>query len=223
MKNFGDPPFPEDLARQAAVELEAAGIKDKHITMKRKPYTADQYTVLAKVDGWRFTRGWYYWVCKAPEGKGLRTKEALALNKHLYSEVRIDGFAGGVPNEFLARHMGDSYGLDGRTVDTYHVDTAAGLAAFVEAIKGTPEKTREALLVKIEKFNDQLTEVCERWAGSAEISEYMVEQHDMAYYDFEDADASGALFETLYLTPYSSERTLRENRDTLLDFLVEYH
>ena len=74
-----------------------------------------------------FTRGWAYWVVHL--SSPVTQSDALDLNTIWSEEVRVDGYAGGTePSE------------DG--VTTYHVDTPAGLEAFVRflaRVNGSPK------------------------------------------------------------------------------------
>lgn len=111
-------------------ELNAAGIAILPENSKGEvPYTV--VGVLTSKDCvWKFTRAWYYWVARAPEGKGLRKEFAEKLNAKFGRDVRVSGYAGGVDVSFA-----------GDVVDLYHVDTVEGLTELVHAIQ---EQSRSA-------------------------------------------------------------------------------
>jgi len=84
--------------------------------------------------GWKFTRGWRYWIA---EGSGLPMDLAEELHSTHGQFVRVDGHAG-------APHPRD-WGK-GFSIGTYHVDTHEGLKALAETIR------------KVKKENDRICE-----------------------------------------------------------------
>lgn len=147
--NLGDPPFGGDAMRAALAELSAAGLprgSASFTTREIEVYKPDSeaaqlasagismpsasarsekmwievHDVTAAAYGWRLRRCWYYWSC-ATYDHPLPLAVAARLNADCGSVVRVDGYAGGrSPRE---------------DVDSYHVDTPAGLAALVAALK----------------------------------------------------------------------------------------
>ena len=79
------------------------------------------YTMEAKALGWNFHRAWYYWSCHVDNGKKIPTKIAKTFNETWGEQVRVNGYAGGTDVK--------------RPVDGYHIDTAAGLQAFVDMLR----------------------------------------------------------------------------------------
>lgn len=155
--NLGDPPFPSERKDIALAELLEAGLprgSSSFTTKEIEIYKPDSeagklarsgisfpgacarsetmwitvHGVEAAAFGWKFRRAWYYWVVSTerhPVPLALATK----LNDQHGAYVRTDGYAGGkIPK-------GD--------VDSYHVDTPAGLKVLVEVLKQEHDR-REA-------------------------------------------------------------------------------
>ena len=99
-----------------AKELLEAGI---HMETILKTNTEVPYTVVGVYGGWTFTRAWTYWVAEYKHG--LNPVVANLINKRWRNTIRVDGFAGGKD-------------VDNEPVKDYHIDTQAGLNAFVKAI-----------------------------------------------------------------------------------------
>lgn len=89
----------------------------------------------AHVLDWSFSRLWYYWAASTGREcncskctwhlkarRPIPLEEAKAFNKQWFSEVRVQGYAGGTYPE--------------QDVDCYHIDTVEGLRAFVELLAG---------------------------------------------------------------------------------------
>ncbi len=112
-------------------ELQQAGLVPMTITQSHNGEVP--YTLYSEFGPWTFVRFWYYWVAKAPEGAGLPIKAAERLNDLYGTEARAVGFAGGLPNDELRKPCWMSRN---DTIDLYHIDSAEGLKAFVQTIKG---------------------------------------------------------------------------------------
>jgi hypothetical protein len=157
---LGDAPFPEGCKNEAVAELRAAGFPrgSETLTMREKQVYkegsdpdkmarcgihmpgmakpddiewASLYSVKAELYGWKFSRAWYYWVCRSDWGSEYDIPETVAeeLNKEFRREIRVTGYAGGT----------DVRG----PVDSYHVDTPRGLAKLIEILKERKEAIRE--------------------------------------------------------------------------------
>ena len=100
-------------------ELEKAGID---VVESKTPQRGEvPATISGKLKGWEFTRAWYYWIAS---GEKIPESLAIALNDKFGKEVRIYGYAGGLPS---SRAIG---GVDG-----YHIDTQDGLNALANIIR----------------------------------------------------------------------------------------
>ena len=146
---IGDPPFRAEGRDQALAELKAAGFTDA-ITVKEETREemvqgtpaqhlasrgvyipalvnatpkeiVTRYHVVAKGWGWTFHRAWYYWCAEADDGRAIPEKQAQDLNAAWSNEIRVRGYAGGTNVD--------------RPIDSYHVDTPAGLKTLVELLK----------------------------------------------------------------------------------------
>jgi hypothetical protein len=100
----------------ARAELIAAGINIVDVPRYGEP----QITVEGKLRGWTFRRAWYYWMAKGP---AIPVDVARPFNEKRGSVVRVDGFAGGTDVAV--------------PVDSYHIDSQAGLDAFAELLRST--------------------------------------------------------------------------------------
>lgn len=132
----GDHEDTDDILRS---ELKAAGIQTlQEAEGKPQEYLADllreqsgevKTSVLGALHGWTFKRAWYYWTAKGP-GLDVDTAEALHATHGLV--VRVDGHAGAPnPREWFK----------GLACSCYHVDSAEGLKALADAIKGVVAKS----------------------------------------------------------------------------------
>jgi hypothetical protein len=72
---------------------------------------------------WSFRRAWRYWVAKGP---GIPPDTAEAFHQTWGQEVRVDGHCG-CPSPLEM--------FEGFAVGHYHIDTQAGLNAFVALLK----------------------------------------------------------------------------------------
>jgi len=68
---------------------------------------------------WKFERRWYYYVA---EGAGIPPEFAIPFDKEWGRQVRVHGDCGCRGAEF----WGEGFGID-----MYHIDTPAGLKAFI--------------------------------------------------------------------------------------------
>lgn len=171
--SLGDPPFPAECRDVAVAELRAAGIPrgaEKvtacEVEVLAKGSDAERlasagvcipsavaaapkewvtvYRISAEAFGWNFSRAWYYWVAKTSD-EPVSKADAAALHERFGQEVRVYGSCA-CPEPV-------------RDVDSYHIDTPAGLAAFVEVIRRSHEArelAREAELDRKYGRADQL-------------------------------------------------------------------
>ena len=102
------------------IELWLAGIP----SVKVEPTGEVLTSVKGVLNGWTFTRQWYYWVADAlEEGDMIPTGMAEFFNQRWKTEVRIDGCCGGKEIPATRGSVGE-----------YHIDTQAGLCAFAEML-----------------------------------------------------------------------------------------
>ncbi len=148
---LGDPPFRADRKDVAVAELHAAGITETTLISREievyvegspaaearrsgiwYPGLHEQsnteritvYEVTGRFLGWTFSRAWYYWICQTKyQGSVIRVDAARAFNATWRTEVRAYGY-------------GHGRNIDWGPVDGYHIDTPAGLKAFVELLRG---------------------------------------------------------------------------------------
>ncbi len=112
-------------------ELERAGIEGIKMPWARKAEVASHY--IGHLNGWEFTRAWYYWTAKA-EGNLLLFKHADPLHGEHGEEVRVDGHCGcPSPREWCKAPWRIGVSL-------YHVDSQEALNALAEAIKRQGEE-----------------------------------------------------------------------------------
>jgi len=100
-----------------------------------------QYTLVGKLNGWIFTRAWYYW-CASTEGEGIPLETALEMHNKKYPDEMFDHY-----HEYriygnsirVEGHCGcpspDEYCKGQSSVTLYHIDTQEGLNEFVRVIK----------------------------------------------------------------------------------------
>jgi hypothetical protein len=108
-------------------ELAEAGIEP--VGVSRRISNGSYKEVPTVLDGqsnyWEFQRAWYYWI--ATGRPGIPFEVAEEFWKEWGTQARAYGHcACPAPSEFSP----------GRPVDSYHIDTAEGLAAFVRLIAG---------------------------------------------------------------------------------------
>ena len=79
--------------------------------------------IIGSVEGWNFTRAWYYWAAKGP---GIALEDATELHETHGQEVRVDGHCGcPSPKEWNKNFA----------TGMYHVDTQEGLNALAAMIR----------------------------------------------------------------------------------------
>ncbi|BAW19105.1 hypothetical protein [Ralstonia phage RP31] len=136
----GDHADTDDILR---AELKAAGIPTLQEDAGQPPeWLADMLrrqsgevktSVLGVLHGWKFTRGWYYWMV---EGPGLDVDTAEALHATHGRVVRVAGHCGcPSPREWFK----------GFACGSYHVDTPDGLKALADVIKEVFNKSAAIL------------------------------------------------------------------------------
>lgn len=107
-------------------ELRAAGIEpSQRLETLRGRIGCEIETVsLGAIGAWHFVRYWRYWVAKGP---GIPPEDAMRLWEQCGGHCRVDGHGlGPSPLEWFK----------GFGVGCYHVDTAEGLKALADTIKG---------------------------------------------------------------------------------------
>jgi len=163
---------------QIRIELQRARLEIVSVDRKGREVST---TIAGKLGAWTFWRAWYYWVAKAPDGKGI----PIELARQLYADpigktdVRVGGHcAGPSPDEYGATYLdadgkllvreaereqmerfikkgfirtdameGHTYTANPKmdahraTVDSYHIDSEAGLRLFVDALRAQMEHT----------------------------------------------------------------------------------
>src|ERR1035437_1869229 len=72
---------------------------------------------------WKFERAWYYW---RASGAGIPPEFAIPFDKEWGKEVRVNG-------DCVCR--GAEFWGEGFGIDSYHIDTPRGLAAFIQLLK----------------------------------------------------------------------------------------
>jgi hypothetical protein len=103
----------------ARAELAAAGID----IIDGPVYGECKVFVFGLVGRWLITRSWYYWVAQAAEGHELPSRAAEDFDRSWGSQVRAHGYGGG-----------GALGIRD-TVDSFHIDSQAGLEAFAAFIR----------------------------------------------------------------------------------------
>ena len=136
----GDHQDTDDILR---AELKAAGIQTLQEYSNKPPeYLAEMLrgssgevktSVIGLLHGWEFTRNWYYWVAKGP---GIDVDTAEELHARFGNEVRVNGDAG-------CQNPREAF--KGLACGFYHVDSAEGLKALADTIKGLVEKSNAKL------------------------------------------------------------------------------
>jgi hypothetical protein len=115
----------KDCDEQVVKELNLASIS---IHRFYEPLNNEVPTrIMGYLGAWTFTRAWYYWVAEAPFAHGVPKHIAIEFNKKWFSDVRVDGFAGGKEVDTSQAYR--------PTVESYHIDTQEGLNAFADMIK----------------------------------------------------------------------------------------
>jgi len=170
---LGDPPFPEEYKNIAIAELHAVELPRDSITVttcEREIFKQDSeahklacmgitipgiakpedtewvqlHRVTAHYLGWNFTRAWYYWIVYVDEKDyAIPKRVAKDFNNNFGNEVRVAGFAGGQDVQ--------------EDVESYHIDTPRGLAAFMPLIKKRVEEVehmRHSFVHKMLKKNN---------------------------------------------------------------------
>lgn len=124
-------------------ELKAAGIPTLQESDGKPPEFMAEFlrrtsgevktSVQGYLHGWQFKRAWYYWTA---EGPGIDVETAEALHAAHGKEVRVAGHCGcPSPREWFK----------GLACGSYHVDSAEGLKALADTIKGLVEKSAAKL------------------------------------------------------------------------------
>lgn len=113
----------DDVIRE---ELLAADIRVVPVKRRRSEVP---YTLTGALYGWTFRRQWYYWVAETREGYGIPRAEAEALNARWFDVVRVAGMGSGAQVEKWLRRG---------TINSYHIDTPAGLRAFAKLLRTGP-------------------------------------------------------------------------------------
>lgn len=88
-------------------------------------YGETKSSVIGTLDGWVFTRAWYYWIAQT-SGKTLAYTAANRLNVDWGDQVRAYGFGGGTS-------------LAAKLPESYHIDTQEGLSALAAAIRSSKD------------------------------------------------------------------------------------
>ena len=126
MKNLaGDKACDTDILE----ELKEAGIP---AIEEGARYFEVPYHYVGRLGNWTFRRAWYFWMVDAENGKGLSEEVAEELNLSHMREVRVAGFSGGALVEDWLSKQG--------TIDSYHIDTQAGLNAFAAVLTADTEQ-----------------------------------------------------------------------------------
>ena len=112
--------------KQIREELTQAGIPIKSERGKSEV----PYTLIGNLNGWIFTRAWYYWVARGP---GIPFEKAKILFDEFGKDVRSNGHCLSVdypPYGFVTQ-------VDERAggVCAYHIDTQKGLNALAAVIE----------------------------------------------------------------------------------------
>lgn len=113
---------------EIAWELRMADIP---VTEVQREQTEVPYSLIGELKNWKFTRAWYYWVARAPEGQGIPQDVAEKLNAVIGRRLRVEGFAGGDEVKRWLSPQG--------TIDLYHIDSLEALMLLAQTIsRGLP-------------------------------------------------------------------------------------
>lgn len=169
-------PFPNKAGDHAdtddilTAELKAAGIRpwngepinDHFKELFRQNSGEVKTSVVGFLHGWEFNRAWYYWMAKGP---GIDVDTAEALHKDFGREVRVAGH-GGAPSP--REHF------KGLACGSYHVDSAEGLKALADCIRGLVAKSlafeqthKNQLLLPQQKISDSLKQEDAEWVSES--------------------------------------------------------
>ena len=89
--------------------------------------------IVGMLDGWNFTRNWYYWVAVAKD-TCLKFEYADKLQELFGGECRVAGYADGIkPREWY----NEKWNIG---VTMYHVDSQTGLVALAAMIRKQTEE-----------------------------------------------------------------------------------
>ncbi len=112
----------EEANRSVERELRHAMIEIVDIDPGRSEVRA---TKGGRLGLWTFRRAWYYWTVSGPTPMDVALK--LYTDPLGRDDVRTEGFAGNIdPAEYCAGQA---------TVDSYHIDSVAGLRLFADAVR----------------------------------------------------------------------------------------
>jgi hypothetical protein len=124
-------------------ELTQAGIPIRSFDQPRRSEVPA--TLYGELDGFVFTRAWYYWVV---EGRFTPLATAEELYRTARTTIRVVGHAGSPPPSEWADPYGDEpYLCDDETgncrpnpeaprgIRCYHIDSQAGLNLFVRTLR----------------------------------------------------------------------------------------
>jgi cephalosporin-C deacetylase-like acetyl esterase len=103
-------------------ELLAAGIEH----LQGPVYGECHVFIFGLVGRWLLTRSWCYWVARVVEGHELAVEAVEAFDAVWGEQVRAHGYDGGG-----ALHIRPQ-------VESFHIDTPEGLAAFASFIREVP-------------------------------------------------------------------------------------
>lgn len=141
----------EQATHQCRRELASAGIVDVAIAVDGN--TEVPSAVIGILNGWTFTRAWYYWVAKT-DTHPLTREAARELHAAHGKTARVDGHCGcPSPDEWWSESWNQP--------DHYHIDSSEGLRALAQAIKDHarpwPRAARLAEAVAIENAAAEVT------------------------------------------------------------------
>ena len=112
-----------EVQETVRAELTEAGVKIEEHEFLLDSCGEVPTSIMGVACHWSFRRAWYYWVAKGP---GIPVEWAEDFNKRWGKEVRAEGDCG---------CRGPLFWNEGFGTGNYHIDSHAGLNAFVELLK----------------------------------------------------------------------------------------
>ncbi|MDR5172970.1 hypothetical protein IHQ56_14250 [Methylobacillus flagellatus] len=203
-----NPGFPNmagkpDIDDALAAELEAAGIEVHRFAYRKDPKHEVSTEVIGSLHGWKFERAWYYWRC---EGPGIELAAAERLHASHGREVRVAGHCG---------HPSPREWYKGLAVDSYHVDTPAGLKALADTIRALVDRAAapapaEAVPEQVAKARAAAIQAVYHFADVAQREKSVhVRSDDYARADQAAIDAISRLAKAVQPPPTDAEAVRR--------------
>lgn len=120
----------DDVDELLKKELTDAGIEPLSYECLKQRNREVKTSVVGELGPWYFERAWYYWTAKGP---GIPPNIAMELYRTHGKVVRVSGDCTGPSPLEIYKGFG---------VGSYHVDTADGLKALADTIRGIMEKAK---------------------------------------------------------------------------------